>query len=474
MKRKLLLLGASLLLNTGLIKAQFSPYNRGINIQLDTTLTYSYASQQGTTSFLDSKPGISATQFFPYPKSYMARALFAATATADAQFSLASPSAILTMKNSKNALIKSSFYNIQNAAAIAKFAFDLDLTNYTGAATFVIAIGNSSVANGTLRLINANASYAASNTDVFGAFRVANGGSIGRTQYKNAAGGDVLLTAVESLIKVGASQHVEIYVNSTSGSTSYTHSSSPNPITLAANTYHVYVGGTRYGTDFPKNGSLYEGTTINGITFQFDSNATQETVSISNLSVTYPSTTDPTLPVSLTTFTGKKTANGVILNWATASEQHNDYFEITRSTDGKVFIPIGTVKGKGTTNQISHYTLTDNVPALSTNYYQLKQYDQDGSLNTYQETVAVDYALNQERFAVYAIENKLNVSVYSNVEGWGELMIFDLRGEKLMLTKIQLKAGENTIAVDAGKLTNGLLIARLTGANLNKATKFIK
>lgn len=467
MKTKLLL-AASLLFGMSAVKAQFSPFNRVINVKLDTVATYSYATTQGTTSYLDSKPGVSAT-FFPYPKVYTARVLFAASATTDGQFSL-NNSGVLTMKNAKSGVIKTAVYGIQNADAIVKFSFTLDLTNFTSANqnSFIIAFGNS--ASGTL--VNVSNTFTTAQSDIFGAFRViTNSGNTFINQYRNAAG-DGQVNTTETLIKANTSHAVEIFVNTTNGSSSYTYASSP--VNISANTYHIYVNGVKYAAEFPKVGTTYTASNINGLSFTLVGGATQETVSISNLSITYPSATDPTLPVSLTSFTGKKAANGITLNWATASEQHNDYFEVTRSTDGKTFASIGTVKGKGATNQSSRYSLTDDAPVSGTNYYQLKQYDVDGSQTTYQETVAVDYALNQEHFAVNAAQNKLNVSVYSSVEGWGELTVFDLKGEKLIQTKVQLKVGQNIFAVDAGKLTSGLLIARLTGANLNKVAKFIK
>ena len=44
-----------------------------------------------------------------------------------------------------------------------------------------------------------------------------------------------------------------------------------------------------------------------------------------------------TLPVTLIDYTAQKQSNGVLLNWRTASEINNDYFEISHSTDGKTF-----------------------------------------------------------------------------------------------------------------------------------------
>ena len=469
MKRKLLLLTASMLLSVGFVKAQFAPYNKSVNIKLDTTAVYNYSTTQSVTSFLESKPGVSATQFFPYPTTYTARALFAAGATADAQFAAASN--VLTMKNPTTTLIKSSFYNIQNASAIASFAFDLDLTNYTGAAPFAIYFGND---NTPSRLISASSGYANASTDIFGSFRIVLSGGTLVTQYRDAAGSSsVAIPAANSLIKAGVSQRVEIFANSTASATSYTYNASA--VTLAANTYHVYVGGVKYSVDFPKNGSSYSQTVLDGLTFEFANNATLETIAISNVSVTYPSSVDPTLPVSLTSFTGKVLSNGVELNWITASEQNNDYFELLRASDGKNYTSLGKITGKGNSNEMSKYAFTDRNPNVGYNYYQLKQVDKDGTAHQIEETVALKYSLNQQDdFKVFSKGNVLSVAINAANASVADFYVYDTNGKKLTQTKLQLNTGNHTYSVDASNLPKGILVARLSSNDGVQTVKFLR
>lgn len=84
------------------------------------------------------------------------------------------------------------------------------------------------------------------------------------------------------------------------------------------------------------------------------------------------------LPIELISFSGIAKKYGVELEWATVSEQNNDYFTVSHSATGANFQPIGTVKGNGTTNAAHSYTLTDFKPVLGNNYYQLQQTDFDG------------------------------------------------------------------------------------------------
>lgn len=84
------------------------------------------------------------------------------------------------------------------------------------------------------------------------------------------------------------------------------------------------------------------------------------------------------LPVELLTFSGAPAAGGIDLKWSTASEKNNDRFEVERSANGINFEKIGVIKGKGTTNLASDYTLLDKRPLKGLNYYRLKQVDFDG------------------------------------------------------------------------------------------------
>ena len=74
------------------------------------------------------------------------------------------------------------------------------------------------------------------------------------------------------------------------------------------------------------------------------------------------------LPVELHDFKGIATPSSVQLTWATATEQDNDYFEVQRAQDtaATAFIPIGKVKGAGTTSLTTRYTFEDKEAAAAT------------------------------------------------------------------------------------------------------------
>jgi len=85
------------------------------------------------------------------------------------------------------------------------------------------------------------------------------------------------------------------------------------------------------------------------------------------------------IPVELMYFNAEQKGQMVRLDWATASELNNDFFELQKSNDGFNFSPIAVMEGQGTSTQVSTYSFQDysNSPSESI-YYRLNQVDFDG------------------------------------------------------------------------------------------------
>ena len=96
-------------------------------------------------------------------------------------------------------------------------------------------------------------------------------------------------------------------------------------------------------------------------------------------------TTQQTLPVELTSFEAVRIEGNVRLEWTTASELNNDYFEVLKSYDGEIFSIIGYVDGHGTSSEVIDYSYTDSEPKQA--YYRLRQLDYDGQFE-YSDVVA--------------------------------------------------------------------------------------
>ena len=133
------------------------------------------------------------------------------------------------------------------------------------------------------------------------------------------------------------------------------------------------------------------------------------------------------LPIELLSFDANKNQDEVLLNWVTANEINNDYFDIQRSDDGVNFTSIGTVKGAGSVQSESTYSFTDKVPNRN-NYYRLMQVDFDGK-NYFSELRYVAFEEDQlGSFTAYPnpFSNSISLTV---VDGIYSVKIYSVTGE---------------------------------------------
>lgn len=97
------------------------------------------------------------------------------------------------------------------------------------------------------------------------------------------------------------------------------------------------------------------------------------------------------LPVELLDLRAEQVGAGIRVEWVTATEQHNAFFEILRSTDAERWSVIGQLSGAGNSLSVQHYDWLDRSPLPGMNYYRLRQVDADGS-STYSHTVSAWYS----------------------------------------------------------------------------------
>jgi hypothetical protein len=174
---------------------------------------------------------------------------------------------------------------------------------------------------------------------------------------------------------------------------------------------------------------------------------------------------DFVLPVELTSFTALAGDGHVTLNWATASELHNDHFDLER--DG---IPVAQVQGAGTSSQSHTYRWTDDGVTNGRDFrYTLYTVDEAGDRvvagtvsahPTAGPSVITEYALYQNYPNPFNPSTQISFDVAQ--KGFASLKIYNLMGQEVAtLVNGTLDVGRHEVTFDASTLPSGIYLYRL-------------
>jgi cytoskeletal protein CcmA (bactofilin family) len=164
------------------------------------------------------------------------------------------------------------------------------------------------------------------------------------------------------------------------------------------------------------------------------------------------------LPVTFIAFTGRQEGNSVVLEWATASENNNNYFEIERSIDGVNFVTIGYVDGAGNSSSLLNYEFTDNAPEQGQVYYRLSQVDFDGNREFADKVVAVLYAGSEiENLTIVPnpTDGLFCVSVTGSMAG-GRIELLSQAGKMIRIVDVE----SYDATIDISDLPSGMYVLR--------------
>ncbi len=178
--------------------------------------------------------------------------------------------------------------------------------------------------------------------------------------------------------------------------------------------------------------------------------------------------------VELLSFSANRTADGVKIDWSTASETENDRFEVTRRELGsEEWVTVGVVAGNGTSSTQHDYSVMDRSATNAAYYYELSGFDVNGNEQVF-NTVLVEAGTSaSEIVESYALlgnyPNPFNPSTnirFSLAEASNiTLTVYDVQGRVVSeLVDGMMEAGVHEIAFDADGLTSGVYFAQMSGA----------
>jgi len=184
------------------------------------------------------------------------------------------------------------------------------------------------------------------------------------------------------------------------------------------------------------------------------------------------------LPVELLEYKASCATHGVTLQWNTASETNNAYFNIERSTDAANWTVIAQIDGAGNSNQITNYLYTDENVSNTTTYYRLKQTDFDGNFQ-YFTPVSVNCGTENEEMNIAIYPNPFKEVVNLDVSQFGypqaQVVIYDVLGNKLLKQEFTLIENNSfSASFDMKKIACGVYFVEVTAKDFKKNFKIVK
>ncbi|MEI6412567.1 MAG: T9SS type A sorting domain-containing protein [Bacteroidota bacterium] len=193
---------------------------------------------------------------------------------------------------------------------------------------------------------------------------------------------------------------------------------------------------------------------------QSNTSSCSDNVTQAALSATF--TVNAPLAVQLLSFTAEKSNKDVFLNWATASETDNQYFQVEHQTAGQDWSVLGRINSKGNASASQAYRFTHHNPANGLHYYRLQQVDLNGK-STYSPITSIDF---QSYTQIVLSPNPLRGDQLSirlpDAETPHQLRLFNLQGQ--LLKSWSIEAGVALWhSLDVSGVPAGLLFLQMDG-----------
>ena len=187
------------------------------------------------------------------------------------------------------------------------------------------------------------------------------------------------------------------------------------------------------------------------------------------------------LPVSLTVFTAKLVKSDVLLNWVTASEENNNYFDIERSGDAKNWNALSRENGYGTTQEIHYYSATDpQVDFLNEKilYYRLKQVDYNGKF-AYSPIRTVklsadEHASEDVKVWYNSDDDRAYLSINAGNSKDATVMVTDMEGKQIVIQKISVNTGITNVSLNMNGLSKAIYVITYTDDEGMVSKKIVK
>lgn len=180
------------------------------------------------------------------------------------------------------------------------------------------------------------------------------------------------------------------------------------------------------------------------------------------------------LPVELLNFEANCTNQGIIINWATASENFNDFFTLEYSQNLETWEEIHTVDGLLSSNSLVNYEYLYHSNAI-TNYFRLSQTNLDGITKILDITEVNCHTIitGTQVNSIIIKPSLIKVNLQSDRSATIQLYMVDVLGKIAFSKSYNITPGYNTIEVNSCNFRKGVYFVLIENANTPFSEKIV-
>lgn len=187
-----------------------------------------------------------------------------------------------------------------------------------------------------------------------------------------------------------------------------------------------------------------------------------EGVDITSFSPWTLATLSQPLPVEMLSYGAYCQEGGAVLNWSTASESDNDYFELQKSDNGIDFYHLAKVKGAGNSTVKIDYTYEDETLIRDSRYYRIKQVDMNGKYE-YFGPFSIQACQKGEYYAYYSA-SIINLNLNLEYSDYITVELRDMSGKIISHYSEEMNQGLTTLEL-ANNLSSGIYLIAIYSEN---------
>ncbi len=180
------------------------------------------------------------------------------------------------------------------------------------------------------------------------------------------------------------------------------------------------------------------------------------------------------LPLSLIQFNAVRSGSFNKISWLTGNESGITAFVIERSSNGKIYHPIGKVTAANSTNG-SNYSFEDHSPAPGINYYRIKLEETAGSIKLSPIKTVRNSGTTDAKLYPNPAGANLTLELTSSIADRACIVVTNIDG-KLMYQKnnIAIIKGENKFTIATEDFGKGIYVIKVLLENDLIMQRFIR